>query len=207
MGYLINFSKEGFATSTHYLNVSARQTISLKKSLVELNPDNSEYNAALDRLKTLIRAIPRANYKTKKDQERFENAQANASAQWKAVFKILEKKLNLVAVNKELITFAEESGNLEKLGEFYLLRGKKLQSAQAYTYAGIVELKKKNNKKALGLFMEAWTLDSSDKYLLNTLGDFFIADKKVDKAKQYLEMSLFLYPEQEEIKRKLETLK
>jgi hypothetical protein len=42
---------------------------------------------------------------------------------------------------------------------------------------------------------------------LNSLGEFFLEDNKVAKARQYLEMSLFLYPDQKEIKEKLDALK
>jgi predicted Zn-dependent protease len=72
---------------------------------------------------------------------------------------------------------------------------------------GMVKKEQQDRKEALSLFMKAWTRDPNNRVLLNTLGDFFLEENKPGKAKQYLEMSLFLYPEQEEVKEKLGALK
>ena len=119
----------------------------------------------------------------------------------------LEESVDFVEPNMELIALAEKYQWLDKLDQFYSTLMKRKPFVVVFTFAGIVKQKKQDRKEALRLFMEAWKRDPNYKFLLNTLGDFFLEENKILKAKQYLEMSLFLYPHQETIKEKLETLK
>ncbi|MEW6709343.1 MAG: protein kinase [Candidatus Riflebacteria bacterium] len=207
MGYLISFAKEGYATSTHYFDVDARQHLALEPKLQLLNPDLSAVNSAIGNLENELRTMPSASYKTKKEQERYEKAIGELAQAWKSTFELLEKQVEYLDPNLRLIDICEKHGKLEKLEEFYLRLIKLRASSELFTFAGLVKLRQKNRKEALRLFMEAWTRDPNDRFLLNTLGDFFMDENKAGKAKQYLEMSLFLYPEQNSIQEKLGTLK
>ncbi|MDN5279420.1 MAG: eukaryotic-like serine/threonine-protein kinase [Clostridiales bacterium] len=207
MGYLMSFYKEGFATSTHYFDIAARKKIVLEQKLLELNPDFSDFNAALAKLEDQLNAMPSSNFKTKKEQERYQSARAALAKRWNETFSQLEKKIEYVEPNLALIKLGEETGNLKKLEEYYKSLAKRKPSAEAFTMAGLVNKKMKDNKEALRLYMEAWTRNRNYAFLLNSLGEFFLEDNKVAKARQYLEMSLFLYPDQKEIKEKLDALK
>lgn len=206
-GYLISIAKEGYATSTVYFDMVARQRLHLDKRLNEIDHDAATFESSLEKLKALTAGIPSKNIRTKKDQERYDRAMAALAKEWKNFTPILEKEADYVKPNLDFIQFCEQTGNLDRAEKYYELLAKKNPSAAAFTFAGIVQQHKNANKEALKLFMEAWTIDPNYRFLLNTLGDFFMKDGKATKAKQYLEMSLFLYPEQKEIRKKVEALK
>lgn len=206
MGYLISFSKEGYATSTHYFNLGARQHLNIDKKLLLINPDFSDFNKAFADLKTQIQQMPSQNYKTKNGRDKYHKAAARLDKVWDKVFASLKDNIFYPEMNLKLIDFCQKTGCLEKLGGFYKNIARSNHSVEAYTLAGVVEEKLENPKEALKLYMEAWTRDKNYRFLLNSLGDFFMAKNENEKAKQYYEMSLFLYPNQNEIKEKLSSL-
>lgn len=207
MGYLISFAKDEYATSTHYFDVKARQKLTVEPKLLLLTPEVKEFNKAFASLEAKLRSMPSANYKTKKEQERYQRAQAEVAQAWEKNLAELKKVADYIEPNLRSLELAKKFGQLERLETFYksLIKARS-KSPVFYTFLGLLENERKNRKEALRLFMEAWTRDPNYKFLLNTLGDYFIEENKPGKAKQYLEMSLFLYPEQEEIKEKLGAL-
>ncbi len=207
MGYLISFSKDQYATSTLYFDVKARESLSIEPKLLLLKPDLASFDDAFKRLETRLKNMPSANFKTKKEQERYESAVAELAQAWQTVFNELPKVVDYLEPNLRLIDLSKKYSQLGKLEEFYNKIAGNKAGAAVYTMLGMVKKEQQDRKEALSLFMKAWTRDPNNRVLLNTLGDFFLEENKPGKAKQYLEMSLFLYPEQEEVKEKLGALK
>ncbi len=207
MGYLISYVKDQHATATFYFDVKARESLSIEPRLMLLEPDLGAFNKAYNRLEERLKSMPGANFKTKKEQERYENAVADLGKAWQAVFKELPNIVDYLEPNLRLIELCKKYAQLGKLEEFYSKIAPNKAGASVYTMLGMVKKEQQDRKEALSLFMKAWTRDSNHRVLLNTLGDFFLEENKPGKAKQYLEMSLFLYPEQEEVKEKLGALK
>jgi serine/threonine protein kinase len=207
MGYLVSLWQEGFATSTLYFDLKPRQKLKINRKLLELNPDFGEFETELEQLRKKASALPSSSFKTKKERERYKKAKADLDKQWQKVFKIIEKNIHFIAPALKLVDFAENHNGLERLEKFFVGFAKKKQSAPAYAVAAIIQRRKNNPEAALKLFMEAWTIDPNCRFLLNALGEYFIDENKPEKAKQYLEMSLFLYPKQKDIKEKLAGLK
>lgn len=204
MGYLISLSKPGYATTSVYYNLAARQTLDLNRKLIELNPTALQhFTSRLDSLAAAISDLPANQPKNRRDLPEYEKKLASIAESWEELFELLQANSDDARFNHDFIHFCRKSADLKKTAAFYdrLMAAK--PSATVYAFAGSIKMLQKNTKDALRLYMEAWTLDQNNKFLLNALGDFFIADKKPEKAKQYLEMSLFLYPEQDDIRKKL----
>lgn len=207
MGYLISFALDGYATSTHYFDIPARKEIKLEPRLLLLNPDLQDFNQQLAKLERLLQSMPSSAFKTKKEQEKYETAAAELQKSWQETLNQLEKVIEYVEPNLKLINLAEKHKKLEKLEAYFEQLKARQPTAVVFTLLGLVKKKTHGPQEALKQFMEAWTRDPNYGFLLNLLGDFFIEDNKPEKARQYLEMSLFLYPEQVTVKEKLEALK
>jgi len=208
MGYLISFSLPGYATSTLYFDVQARQHLNLRQRLLSVEvPGLQALQAMTDDLSGMIRRLPDAPPKTKKENSAFEQQQAAIEKAWEALFQKLVENSDYHEYHQLFIDFCFRHADLTRASAFYARLMQSNPSATVFTYAGLLQMRRKDSKEALRLFMDAWTKDPNNRLLLNSLGDYFIEDKKIDKARQYYEMSLFLYPDQEDIKKRLDELK
>lgn len=207
MGYLINLSKPGYATASYYRELTARQTFKLKLRLFELEPVAlKEFDQQKDEFAALLQSLPKEPPKNKKDHAEYEERLAVAEKSWEALYETLLKNAEDERFHHAFILFCRNYAKIEKAAAYYARLTSEKPLAVCFAFAGSVKMLEKNPKEALKLYMEAWTRDANNRFLLNALGDFFIADKKPEKAKQYLEMSLFLYPDQEEIRKRLAEL-
>ncbi|MBU1107495.1 MAG: protein kinase [Candidatus Riflebacteria bacterium] len=204
MGYLINLSLPGYATASYYYNLAARQTLELNRKMFQLNPPAlREFTKQMAQLGAIIAKMPGEPPKNHRDLPIYEEQLAGVEKAWEELYEKLRTNSDDERFNRDFIAFCLKYADLKKAESFYdRLVGEK-PSAMAYAFAGNIRMRQRNPKDALRLYMEAWTRDQNNIFLLNALGDFFIADKKAAQAKQYLEMSLFLYPEQDEIRKKL----
>ena len=207
MGYLITLSKPGHATSSYYYDLAARQTLNLNRKLFELEPAAlKSFNGQLTALETALVNLPDEAPRNKRDLPEYQLQLAEIEKSWESLFEILRDNCDDERFNQSFIDFCKKTSGIKKAESFYDRLLSEKPTAMVYAFAGSLKMQQRNAKEALRLFMEAWTRDQNNRYLLNALGDFFIADKKPEKAKQYLEMSLFLYPEQDEIRKKLTEL-
>jgi predicted Zn-dependent protease len=194
----------GYATSSYYFELAARQTLDLNRKLFELEPASlKNFSDQLAALKTALANFPDEAPKNKKDLPEYQQQLAEIEKSWEGLFEMLRENSDDERFNQSFIDFCIKTSGIKKAESFYDRLLLEKPTAMVYAFAGSLKMQQRNAKDALRLFMEAWTRDQNNRYLLNALGDFFIADKKPDKAKQYLEMSLFLYPEQDEIRKKL----
>jgi len=207
MGYLINLSLPGYATASFYHDLAARQTLDLKRKLIQLEPTAlTEFAGQMESLASLLKRLPDEPPKNKRDVPEYEEQLAAAEQSWEALTGELLENSDDERFNHHFINFCLSLGEIKKAESIYEKLIAEKPSAMLYAFAGNIKMHKKDPKEALRLYMEAWTRDQNNRYLLNSLGDFFIADKKPDRAKQYLEMSLFLYPDQDEVRKKLAEL-
>ena len=204
MGYLITLSLPGYATSSYYYNLAARQTLELNRKMFQLSPPAlREFTTQLEQFGSTLRQMADEPPKNRRDLAAYEAQHAAVEKTWEELYEKLRINSDDERFNLSFIDFCQKHADLKKAEDVYdRLIGEK-SSAMVYAFAGHIKVRQKNTKDALRLYMEAWTRDQNNRFLLNALGDFFLADKKPDRAKQYLEMSLFLYPEQDEIRKKL----
>jgi len=206
-GYLISFSLAGYATSTVYFDLQARQNLSLKPRLLPVErPELGKFGNNLEELAGKIANLPDEPPKLKKDVPVYEKALEQISSGWQQVYSALYEFAGDGRFHEAFINFCVKTSNLKRGAEIYLRLAKESSDPMAFAYAGFIHKKLKNDKEALRLYMESWTKDANNRFLLNCLGDYFVDDKNLDKARQYYEMSLFLYPEQPDIRKKLEKL-
>ena len=69
-----------------------------------------------------------------------------------------------------------------------------------------LKMAKSEMKEALDLLTKAWYKEPDNIVLLNTLGDYFVANNNHDKARDYFQNSIFLSPKQEAVLKKLQGL-
>ncbi|MDD2997843.1 MAG: protein kinase [Candidatus Riflebacteria bacterium] len=208
MGYLITFSMPEHATETVYFDVVARQNLVINRKLLELSPsDLPGFVSSIESLYKKIGRLPDEPPKTKREMSDYEHSLAIVNSEWEKLFTQLSENSNYEQFNNYFIEFCEKTGNLDRADRYYEKLIKTQPSSMIYTFAGLVKKLKKDDKQALKLYMEAWTADPNNHCLLNKLGDYFIDDQKPERARQYFEMSLFLYPDQDEIHKKLDLLK
>jgi len=207
MGYLISLSHPGHATASFYHDLAARQKLDINRKLLEIEPATmKEFSQQMESLAAAIRQLPSDQPRNKKDQAEYDEQLAAVTKSWEELFEKLRDNSDDERFNQSFIEFCRKYADISKADEYYTRLLVEKPVAMAYAFAGYVKMLQKNHKEALRLYMEAWTRDQNNRFLLNSLGDFFIADKKPDRARQYLEMSLFLYPEQDEIRKKLAEL-
>lgn len=204
MGYLITLTMPGYATASFYHDLAARKTLEVNRKLFAVNSAPlGEFSKQMESLAAAIRQLPGAPPKKGRELETYEEQRVLIDKTWEDLYVLLLTNADDERFNSNFIDFCKRYADLKKADAFYKrLIGEK-PSAMVYAFAGSIKMMQKEPKEALRLYMEAWTRDQNNKYLLNSLGDFFIADKKLERAKQYLEMSLFLYPDQDEIRKKL----
>ncbi len=208
MGYLISFSFPGYATATLYFDVAARQQLAVNQKLLAIDvPGLAEFKTGVEELAEKIRHLPSEPPKTKKDQAAYDQLKTSIDKAWETLFLKLSENSDYLEYHQFFIDLCFKSADLAKAEAFYARLMQSNPTATVFTFAGLLKRKKKDAKEALRLFMDAWTKDSNNRLLLNSLGDFFVEDRKPDKARQYYEMSLFLYSDQEEIRKKLAELK
>lgn len=204
MGYLITLTMPGYATSSFYHDLAARQTLELNRKLFAVNSAPlSEFSKQIESLAAAIRQLPDVQPRKGRELENYEEQRTLIDKTWEDLFVLLLTNADDERFNRNFIDFCKRFADLQKAEAFYDRLIVEKPSAMVYAFAGSIKMMQKEPKEALRLYMEAWTRDQNNRYLLNALGDFFIADKKPDRAKQYLEMSLFLYPDQDEIRKKL----
>ncbi|PKL47177.1 MAG: hypothetical protein CVV42_13980 [Candidatus Riflebacteria bacterium HGW-Riflebacteria-2] len=204
MGYLITLSLPGYATASYYNDLAARQSFELNRKLIELEPAAmAPFTSELAALTALIKKMPDEAPRNKKDLAEYEEQRVAVEKSWESLYEKLRDNSDDERFNHMFIDVCRKVAGISKAEAFYDRLIAEKPSAMVYAFAGSLKMLKKNTKDALRLYMEAWTRDQNNRYLLNALGDFFIADKKPDRAKQYLEMSLFLYPQQDNIRKKL----
>ncbi|EKD81550.1 MAG: Serine/threonine protein kinase with PASTA sensor(S), partial [uncultured bacterium] len=176
MGYLISLTMPGYATATYYYDLAARQKLELNRKLFEVNPTSlSEFKKQMESLAASIRQIPDEPPKNRRDLPTYEAQLANIDKTWEDLFVLLSENADDERFNRIFIEFCRHSADLKKAEAFYnRLIGEK-PSAMVYAFAGSIKMLLKDNKEALRLYMEAWTRDQNNRFLLNSLGDFFIA--------------------------------
>lgn len=208
MGYLISFSLPGFATATFYYDVVARQHLDLNIKMLELSPKSlGQFHEQMNQIAGLLRRLPEEPPKTKKDQAAYDELRAKIAQEWEALYKIYSEYADYEEFHSAFLKFCTQTSNLKKAEAFLSRLSQERPSAIVFTFAGLLKKQQNDRKEALRLFMEAWTKDANNRFLLNTLGEFFVEDQNQEKARQYYEMSLFLYPEQNEIRKRIAELK
>lgn len=206
-GYLISFTLPDYATSTVYFDLQARQSLDLKARLLPLVvPELESFISGLDELSVRISRLPGEPPKIKKDVPAYERAVEQINAGWKSAYAQLMEHYEDERFHAAFIRFCEKNANLQRGAELYQNFIKEKPETMVFAFAGLFQKRLKNDKEALRLYMESWTKNPNNRFLLNCLGDYFVDEKNVEKARQYYQMSLFLYPEQTDISKKLEKL-
>lgn len=206
MGYKISLTMEGYATRTLYFDLVARQNFVLKTPLIKIVNEN-KVSLPYDAVKAAVRSLPSSNPKTKLAAKKLAKARQKVEKAWADLFAKVANYSENDGINLDLIKFCEDNNSLERAKKYFESMVNSHKSATIYTLLGLVEKKLGDRKKALKTFMKAWEIDKNNKFLLNTLANYFIEGNNLKKAKQYLQMSLFLYPEQTDIRNKLISLK
>lgn len=193
--YKISFSlpEHGFAAIR--TDLKAGQTVNIQKSMKKVDP--APKGIFRGQLETYAKA---KTAKGKQLAEKLEEA-------FSSISDTLEEYLDRDEVHLDFLAFCKKEKLLDRADSFYSARIKSPDSPLiCHIMHGKVKFEKGDMKTALDSYTKAWYADSNDILLLNYLGEYFIRDKKPEMAKQYLELSIFLVPDQPEIEKLLKGL-
>lgn len=179
-GYKIDVYNEGYATSAVYLNALSRQKHNINVNLLLKKPLNlNEFEAKIASLKT---PTP--------ENSKLQNA-----------LQILTDNIEYHQFNMVFLQWCKDNQMLDFAQSFY--NDLQKHSVSSYVSAGKIESINGNEEEALELFMKAWRINEHDKILLNALAEHFKAQNQPERAREYWQMSVFLYPDQSDIIKRL----
>ncbi len=206
--FLISFGQDGYATESKLLNSNAGEKLEVNVKLIKIdNEAKAKLNSLKEDFKKSFSNLTKsANSKSKKDQSNHAKYQEEVNQIYDSIEKLfeshtreLEYGLSYIEVSKDLDKLDDVLGKISKL--ISSEDSANLHCLMSYAY------KAKGNKDKYKEELDAaYLLDPNNKNVLNAYGQYFIDLGDKDHAKQFLEMSLFLYPDQPEIKAKNEKL-
>ena len=151
--------------------------------------------------KTLVNIEKTASSKAKKDQTNHAKYVEEAAQIHNSIYSLFESHdydldygLAYLRASKKLNKLSEAKGKISDI----IAKGNNLADLHCLLSYFNKEL---GNKDAYKQELdEAYALDTNNKNVLNAYGKYYIELGQKDFAKQFLDMSLFLYPDQPDIK-------
>lgn len=200
--YNVTIIHNGYNKSYSRLDITKppSRNVSFEKKLIKKNPNS------LEEIKNLLESLYNLISNTNLSQ---------LQPKQKSIYNDLIKKITIVLnenifdmeLHSYFIKYIMNSNNigLLKFAEQYYSQAiqKNSKNDLLLTCYGILLYNSKKEEQALDYFNKAWFINPENILLLNALGDFFYFKDK-PKALQYYRLSLFLKPDQDEIKQKLE---
>ena len=209
MQYLVSFKYDGYEEENKLYEGTAggELNVSVKLRKIDLEGQTKLKNT-LNEFKDKLQSLSKtANSKSKKDQAAY---QKNLEETTKIFNNIREMFASNADDIRYGIAYIEASKSFEKLNEAKSeiadLINKGNNSADLHCLLCFIN-KEQGNKDAYKQELDsAYLIDKNNKNVLNAYGDYYAELGEKERAKQFWDMSLFLYPEQPEIKAKHDKL-
>ncbi len=209
MQYLIWFKYDGYEDENKLCQGIAGGDLNLSVKLKKIDSEGqAKLKATIESFKEKIQNLSKtANSKNKKDQANHAKALEEVSKVYKEITDLFVDNCNDIRYGKHYIEACKAFDKLDeaktKIQEL-IANGNDtsdLHCLLCYIF------KTQGNKEAYKQELDnAYMKDSNNKEVLNAYGDYYIELGEKERAKQFLDMSLFLYPEQAEIKAKHDKL-
>ena len=206
--FLISFGEDGYATESKLLDSQAGAKLDVNVKLVKIdNESKAKLNSLKEDFKKSFSNLTKsANSKSKKDQANHAKYQEEVNQIYDSIEKLFESHTREIDYG---LCYIDVSKDLDKLDGALTKISNLLsseESADLHCLMSYVYKAKDNKDKYKEELDAAYLVDSNNKNVLNAYGQYFIDLGDKVHAKQFLEMSLFLYPDQPEIKAKNEKL-
>jgi len=215
--FRILIGKEDYATATVIINkqdYGLRETIKIKRVLLADNPkDMKTFDETLSKLQQNISKQPskKPTNKNSKAFKDYEERELAIQTGWKTLKDLLTDNIDDYRFHEKFVEVASKTSSLELAEDFYNSYLQFATNHYVSTYAGTVSFLQKKFDRALQYYTDAWLMYRDDPILLNKLGNYFLTfdelKKDPDKAVSYFEYSLYVNPNQEDIKKLVDKLK
>lgn len=193
--YRVEMTLDGHHPLPIRLGLTSSQVVTVEKALRKIDPQ------PLEDLRKGVRAYDAAAASPPKVR-----AAATIEA-FRRLTRLLQENNPSPESHQEFVAFCIQRGLVPNAEAFYKAELiKQPQSSLFNTMLGRLAISRGDMKAALDLYTKAWYADPDNIDLLNSLGDYFLANKDKDRARQYYKNSLFLNPKQEEVLQKLQGL-
>ena len=208
--FLISFGQDGYATESRLLNSNAGEKLEVNVKLIKIDKEaEAKINSDLENLKKNISSLSKlSNSKSKKDQAAQAKLNEECLTLYNSIYQIFESHnynfeygIAYINASKSFSKLNEAKNNITNL----IAKGSDY-AANLHCLLALLNKELDDKEHYKEELDAAYLLDSNNKNVLNAYGQYFIDLGDKDHAKQFLEMSLFLYPDQPEIKAKNEKL-
>lgn len=206
--YLISFNLDGYELENQLLTFASGESREIHVHLKKVDMESlNKLNEAVSKINGLAKTASNLAAKTSKkdvaERERILQEASNTLNKAKDIFVSHADDFRLG------LGYIQAADNLEKIEE---AKGV-LQSLMSTRNTGdlnclmaIALLKQGRIDEAKDYLSKAYTMDPNSKFILNTFGQYYLDTKEPKRAKQFFDMSLFLYSDQADIKAKVEKL-
>ena len=208
MQYRISYRMPGYEVLNKLYQGEAGGTINASVELKKTDAEGLEtVRKSVNNFNELFEAIPAAPGKNKKEQAAYDEAQRNANKAFDEIEKLYDSHNANIEFGKAYIEAAKKMGRQNEAYSKIAAVAKKKDTCDVHTLLAIASMKAGNNEEAKRQLDAAYVLDKDNKEMLNVYGSYYLASGDSAQAIPFLEMSVFLYPEQPEIKGILEQAK
>ncbi|MBR4570035.1 MAG: serine/threonine protein kinase [Candidatus Riflebacteria bacterium] len=209
MQYLVSFKYDGYGEENRLYDGVAGSDLNVSVKLIKTDPEGqTKLKATLDDFKGKVQALSKtANSKSKKDQTAHQKNLEEVSKIYSDITDLFVANDNDIRYGKAYIEASKAFDKLDEAkGKITELINKGDNTADLHCLLCLIN-KAQGNKDGYKLELDnAYIIDKNNKNVLNAYGDYYAEQGEKERAKQFWSMSLFLYPEQPEIKAKQDKL-
>ena len=209
MQYLVSFKHDGYDDENRLYEGVAGGDLNISVKLIKTDLEGqAKLKATIDDFKTKISSLSKtANSKSKKDQAAHQKSLEEVANIYSSITELFVANANDIRYGKAYIDACKAFDKLDdaksKISE---LINKGDNTADLHCLLCLIN-KAQGNKEGYKQELDnAYIIDKNNKNVLNAYGDYYAEQGEKERAKQFWSMSLFLYPEQPELKAKHDKL-
>ena len=208
MQYLVSFKYDGYGDENRLYDGVAGGELNVSVKLIKIDSEGqAKLKATIDDFKAKVQSLSKtANSKSKKDQTTHQKNLEEASNIYSNITELFASNANDVRYGMAYIEASKAFGKLDEAKNKITEQINKDNTADLHYLLCLVN-KEQGNKDGYKQELDnAYIIDKNNKNVLNAYGDYYAEQGEKERAKQFWSMSLFLYPEQPELKAKQDKL-
>ena len=209
MQYLVSFKNDGYADVNNLYDGVAGSDLNVSVRLIKIDSEGQEkLKAELVEFKEKVQSLSKtANSKSKKDQTTHQKNLEESNKIYSDISEKFVSNYNDFRYGKVYVEASKVFDKLEdaktKISEMI---SKGDNTSNLHCLLCLINKAQGNKDSYKQELDSAYILDKNNKNVLNEYGNYYFEQGEKERAKQFWDMSLFLYPEQPEIKAKHEKL-
>lgn len=201
MQYRVSYKLDGYDVLNKLYQGESGITINASVELTKTDTEAKEtIKKSVSNFNELLASIPESPGKSKKEQAAYEEARRNANRAFDEIERLYNSHNSSIAYGKAYVEAAQKLDRMNEACGRIAEVAKKKDTCDMHTLYAIACMKAGNNEEAKRQLDAAYIQDKDNKEMLNAYGSYYLALGDNAQAIPFLEMSVFLYPEQPEIK-------